>query len=103
MTNIASSARLRLLGLPSSTLQTNSSTVAALAIRAMLRPRRSGSSMLAAAMLNSSIIAMPALAEGRAWVIKAAAMMSAATEQNTIGCSHCSLRPQASSARAITR
>ena len=41
--------------------------------------------MAAAATLNSSIIAMPAATEGRAWVARVAARMSMQAPPNTSG------------------
>ncbi|MNL78441.1 hypothetical protein D3C87_2048250 [compost metagenome] len=63
----------------------------------------SGSRVAAAAMLNSSDIEMPALAPGRAWASRVAAMMSAATLHPTMVRSQRSLRPNSSTSTATTR
>jgi len=54
-------------------------------------------------MLNSSDIEMPALAPGRAWASRLAAMMSSSTPVTTIGSSQRSLRPTTSSSRDNAR
>jgi len=46
--------------------------------------------------LNSSIIAMPAATDGRAWVARVAARMSMQAPPNTSGTSQRSLRPTSS-------
>lgn len=59
--------------------------------------------MEAAATLNSSIIAMPALAPGRAWVARVAARMSASTVHSTVAVSRRSVRPQNNNGMAMDR
>ncbi|MNV55433.1 hypothetical protein D3C71_1476630 [compost metagenome] len=103
MTNIASSATVRVAAMFSNAVQRNSATLAIPASSATSKARDSGSNMLAAAMLNSSDIEMPALAPGSAWLSRVAATMSSITLQNTMACSQRSLRPHSSSAAERNR
>ncbi len=103
MTNIASSATVRVLSPPSSSRQPNSATVAMLATMASSMPPDNGSIIAAAEMLNSRVMEMPALAPGRAWMSRVAARMSLTAPQNTSGRSQRSLRPHASRPSATGR
>ena len=79
----------------------NSATIASAATASAILVE--GSSSAAAETLNSSIIAMPAVAPGTAWVARAAAITSMHTLAKTIQVSQRTLRPMKNSTRARLR
>ena len=79
----------------------NSATMARAATASAIRVE--GSSSAAADTLNSSIMAMPAVAPGRAWVARVAAATSMHTLAKTIQVSQRTLRPMKNSTSARLR